>query len=69
MVKGTVHTTYVARYKHGNITITRHFKESHELHKYLSDIWQQASDIQVEKLVTTRTPMPKLVQRLYQGNV
>jgi hypothetical protein len=64
MVKGTVHTTYVMRYHHGSVTITRHFKAIHEVMQHLREIQAEAGQIEIEKLVTTRTPMSKFIERL-----
>lgn len=58
------HVTYVMRYQHGSVTVTRHFKTLDEVMRYYRDIEKQASGVQVEKLTTTRQDLTNLLNRL-----
>lgn len=58
------HVTYVMRYQHGSITVTRHFKSINEVMEHYNFIENQISGVQVEKLTTTRKDLTNLLNRL-----
>lgn len=61
------HVTYVMRYQHGSITVTRHFKSINEVMEHYNFIENQITGVQVEKLTTTRKDLTNLLNRLEQS--